>query len=96
MHPNISVFRHPDHLPDQQEIASELWNEVETKGLSAATASKLPLDALKYLYGANEETVLYWAHHEKLCIIDGHTAFMGGIDLCYGRWDTNQVSLAAA
>ncbi|XP_074643651.1 phospholipase D1-like [Tubulanus polymorphus] len=32
--------------------------------------------------------VLYWAHHEKLVIIDQRTAFAGGIDLCFGRWDT--------
>ena len=34
------------------------------------------------------------AHHEKLCIVDDKTAFMGGLDLCYGRWDTNQHSIA--
>ncbi|XP_006462684.1 hypothetical protein AGABI2DRAFT_186563 [Agaricus bisporus var. bisporus H97] len=33
---------------------------------------------------------LYWAHHEKLCVIDQTIAFMGGIDLCFGRWDTPQ------
>ena len=38
----------------------------------------------------------YWAHHEKLCAVDGHVAFMGGLDLCYGRWDTNQHSIADA
>ncbi|KDQ62566.1 hypothetical protein JAAARDRAFT_171033 [Jaapia argillacea MUCL 33604] len=32
----------------------------------------------------------YWAHHEKLCVIDQAIAFMGGIDLCFGRWDTPQ------
>ncbi|CAG0914405.1 unnamed protein product [Notodromas monacha] len=30
---------------------------------------------------------IYWAHHEKLVIIDQKIAFVGGIDLCYGRWD---------
>ena len=28
--------------------------------------------------------------HEKLCVIDEAIAFMGGIDLCFGRWDTLQ------
>ncbi|WVQ80598.1 hypothetical protein IAT38_002703 [Cryptococcus sp. DSM 104549] len=32
----------------------------------------------------------YWSHHEKLCVIDETIAFMGGLDLCYGRWDTPQ------
>ncbi|KAG9102619.1 Phospholipase D1 [Ceratobasidium sp. 370] len=32
----------------------------------------------------------YWAHHEKLCVIDEAIAFMGGLDACFGRWDTPQ------
>lgn len=32
----------------------------------------------------------YWSHHEKMCVIDETIAFMGGIDLCFGRWDTPQ------
>lgn len=31
--------------------------------------------------------VFLWSHHEKLVIIDQTVAFLGGIDLCYGRWD---------
>ncbi|KAJ7600958.1 phospholipase D [Mycena floridula] len=30
----------------------------------------------------------FWAHHEKLCVIDQAIAFMGGLDACFGRWDT--------
>ena len=30
------------------------------------------------------------SHHEKICIIDGTTAFCGGIDLCDERWDSPQ------
>ena len=28
-----------------------------------------------------------WAHHEKLVVVDQRYAFVGGIDLCYGRWE---------
>lgn len=28
--------------------------------------------------------------HEKMCVIDEAVAFMGGLDLCFGRWDTPQ------
>ncbi|CAF0891625.1 unnamed protein product [Adineta steineri] len=31
--------------------------------------------------------VFLWSHHEKLVIIDQKIAFVGGIDLCFGRWD---------
>lgn len=36
---------------------------------------------------------LYWAHHEKLCVVDEMVAFMGGFDLCFGRWDTSSHAL---
>lgn len=31
--------------------------------------------------------VFLWSHHEKMVVIDQSVAFMGGIDLCFGRWD---------
>lgn len=31
--------------------------------------------------------VFFWTHHEKCLVIDQSIAFMGGIDLCNGRWD---------
>ena len=93
LHPNIAVFRHPDHLPDAQ---SSLTSAFQNLKLNAATASKLGEDALKSLYGITDGVILYWAHHEKLCLIDGKIAFMGGLDLCFGRWDMNQHPIADA
>ncbi|GMK53499.1 hypothetical protein CspeluHIS016_0100850 [Cutaneotrichosporon spelunceum] len=34
------------------------------------------------------ELVYYFSHHEKLCVVDGTWAAMGGLDACWGRWDT--------
>ncbi|KAI8140212.1 hypothetical protein BJV82DRAFT_624297 [Fennellomyces sp. T-0311] len=31
----------------------------------------------------------YWSHHEKFVVVDNKIAFLGGLDLCYGRWDTH-------
>ncbi|KAI9849920.1 MAG: Phospholipase D1 [Sclerophora amabilis] len=39
------------------------------------------------------QNTFFWAHHEKICIVDHAVAFVGGIDLCFGRWDTPQHSL---
>lgn len=66
----------------------------------------IPIDSLftkHLLLSLNEENIhvirspnqllqntYFWAHHEKLCIIDHSVGFVGGIDLCYGRWDTPQ------
>lgn len=71
-------------------------SSIKQTGMSAAGLAQLSGDTLKTIYGMNDDVVLYWAHHEKLCLIDGKTAFMGGLDLCYGRWDTNQHSISDA
>lgn len=34
------------------------------------------------------QNTYFWAHHEKICMIDHTIAFLGGIDLCFGRWDS--------
>ncbi|KAM7199373.1 phospholipase D1 [Naviculisporaceae sp. PSN 640] len=36
----------------------------------------------------------FFAHHEKICIVDHDIAFVGGIDLCFGRWDSPQHPVA--
>ena len=96
LHPNIAVFRHPDHLPDAQNFESSFLSSLRNMSLNAKTISNLPQDAVKAIYGVNEDIILFWAHHEKLCLIDGSIAFMGGLDMCYGRWDTNQHPIADA
>lgn len=37
--------------------------------------------------------VFLWAHHEKMVAIDQTVAFVGGIDLAFGRWDDSQYLL---
>ena len=41
-------------------------------------------------------TDLLWSHHEKLVIIDQIIGYVGGLDLCWGRWDTNDHPLYEA
>jgi phospholipase D1/2 len=36
------------------------------------------------------QNTFFWSHHEKICIVDHTIAFCGGVDLCFGRWDTPQ------
>ncbi|KAH6683502.1 phospholipase D p1 [Plectosphaerella plurivora] len=40
------------------------------------------------------DMTFYWAHHEKFIIIDYAMAFIGGLDLCFGRYDTHTHALA--
>ena len=37
----------------------------------------------------NPSTMFRWSHHEKVVVVDRSVAFVGGIDLCFGRWDTH-------
>ncbi|KAK6359005.1 Phospholipase D1 [Orbilia brochopaga] len=39
------------------------------------------------------QNTFFWAHHEKLLIVDHTVVFLGGLDLCFGRWDTPQHAL---
>lgn len=94
----IQVFRHPDHIPSVNDARADLEAELQslTDRMSAAALHKISGNALKTLYGSAGDVVLYWAHHEKLCIIDRTIAFMGGLDMCFGRWDTNSHPIADA
>jgi len=38
--------------------------------------------------GKKGEHIAYWSHHHKICIVDDLVGFVGGIDLCLGRFDT--------
>jgi phosphatidylserine/phosphatidylglycerophosphate/cardiolipin synthase-like enzyme len=39
---------------------------------------------------------MYWSHHQKFVCVDYHTAFVGGIDLCFGRYETADMPLSDA
>ena len=48
---------------------------------------------LSHILGAPMSQTYLWSHHEKLCIVDQVCAFVGGIDLCVGRWDDKKYHL---
>ncbi|XP_076810877.1 phospholipase D1-like isoform X2 [Clavelina lepadiformis] len=76
------------------KIYVQLYKEVEVAiGLDSAytkrTLTKLHPQNIRVMRHPDlspEETLL-WAHHEKVVVVDQSVAFIGGIDLCYGRWD---------
>ena len=45
---------------------------------------------IKVLRHPDNVLPLLWSHHEKLVIIDQKIGFMGGLDICYGRWDNHK------
>ena len=67
-------------------MSSNFLSSIRQSGMNPSKLVQLPGDALKGIYGMSGDSVLFWAHHEKLCVVDGSIAFMGGLDLCFGRW----------
>jgi phospholipase D1/2 len=80
LHPNIHVFRHPEHTPSSDDFKAELGDRIgHLTNLDLAKASE---DVVSSFYGTAKDVTLFWAHHEKLLVVDECLAFMGGLDLC--------------
>lgn len=39
-------------------------------------------------------TPITWSHHQKFVVVDEEVAFVGGVDLCYNRYDDSRYLLA--
>ncbi|HCM2000030.1 TPA: phospholipase [Salmonella enterica subsp. salamae serovar [1],40:z35:e,n,x,z15] len=59
-----------------------------TERVFAALNLELGRDAF-YVRLAGEQSGIFFSHHQKCVIIDESVAFVGGIDLAYGRYDEN-------
>ena len=78
-----------------------LYKEVEgALGCNSAYAKRtlLALNSenifvLRHPDHVGSTSTLLWAHHEKLVCIDQRICLLGGIDLCFGRWDDHQHKL---
>ncbi|KAL0482919.1 phospholipase D [Acrasis kona] len=69
-----------------------VWKETTLAGLLLETTKVKHY--LKSLYPRNiyvcthpKKFPLEWTHHQKMVVVDQEIAFVGGLDICYGRWD---------
>ncbi|KAL9650265.1 hypothetical protein ABK040_014920 [Willaertia magna] len=69
-----------------------IWKETEVAKLNLET--KKSKHYLRSLYPRNIHVKTHpkkypaeWSHHQKIVVVDQSIAFLGGLDLCYGRWD---------
>ena len=44
-------------------------------------------------HGSRAVDMFLWSHHEKIVVVDQVVAFVGGADLCAGRWDDDNYRL---
>lgn len=80
------------------KICILIWNEFSLGSSTNSSYTKNTLNALhsniKVIRHPKGNLQIYWSHHEKMVIIDQTVGYVGGIDLCWGRYDTNQHSLS--
>ena len=91
---NIYVMPWDDTPPvqtydDQTKAALETIND----RLGFSKKNKRVHVALAKSYATKNNS--YFSHHQKLVVIDRQLAFVGGMDLCYGRYDDARYDLHA-
>ncbi|KAI0983513.1 hypothetical protein GJ496_007968 [Pomphorhynchus laevis] len=76
------------------EVYILLYKEVQSVlGINSAYSKRKlseihpNIRVLRYPDHIIRNSTLLWANHEKSVVIDQTYALLGGIDLCYGRWD---------
>jgi len=84
LHPNIHVQRSPSHT----STGTLLWSHVRLSSSFSPCSSSLYLGKPRADPLGPSLPPLPRSQHEKMCVIDETIGFMGGLDLCFGRWDT--------
>lgn len=78
---DLKVYIMPWKCPSQVQTYAKA-----TERVFAALNVKLGRDAF-YVRLAGEQSGMFFSHHQKCVIVDVSVAFIGGIDLAYGRYD---------
>ncbi|CAF1309339.1 unnamed protein product [Rotaria sp. Silwood1] len=68
-------------------------NSLHTKKTLVSKSKKGFIKVIRHPKYNTKDGLLLWSHHEKTVVIDQKIAFVGGIDLCYGRWDDEHMRL---
>lgn len=74
-------------MPWANQAPVETWSAA-TERVFAAMNSHVGRNAF-YVQRAGSKSGVFFSHHQKCVIIDEKIAFVGGIDLAYGRYDDN-------
>lgn len=87
----LAALLHKKASEDDVQVRVLIFNElaISLPNNSKYAASKL-LTHPNIRVLRHPEGITLWSHHEKLCIIDQEVAYIGGIDLAFGRFDTHQ------
>lgn len=92
-----AVYTHENHVRDRLMGLNPKVDELGKAGAPARNpAGNLPVEVAlqKPATGRAVENILF-SHHQKTVVIDGTVAFIGGIDVTYGRWCDNNFDVVA-
>lgn len=65
-----------------------IWHETLLPNDSEWTETQLSAQGIYIVrHRSRFDINLLWSHHEKVVVVDQQFAFLGGLDLCYGRYD---------
>lgn len=87
---DLKIYIMPWENPAQVETYA-----AATERVFAAMNTHLGRQAF-YVQCAGEKSGVFFSHHQKCVIVDENVAFVGGIDLAYGRYDDNYGLMADA
>ena len=88
--PQLQIYIMPWKNPSQVETYA-----AATERVFAALNTHLKRQAF-YVQRAGSKSGVMFSHHQKCVIVDEGLAFVGGIDLAYGRYDDHYGLLASA
>lgn len=91
LHPNIAVMRHPDHIGGEVTL---YWSHHEKVRLIYIAIVELSPISEKLLSHGADGIRMSRLLHLQLVVVDNVYAAVGGLDLCFGRWDTHTFPLA--
>lgn len=74
-----------------QEVQATMYNDSEHCKKVLEFLNKTNIKVLRHPTSIGQ--ALFWSHHEKICIVDRKVVMMGGLDLAWGRWDTQSHDL---
>lgn len=78
IHKNVKVLRYPNHF----SAGIYYWYVIRIIHYYLCHQTEI------YMQTRLEVLTICRSHHEKIVIVDHHICFIGGLDLCFGRYDT--------
>jgi len=75
-------------LYDSIRMALDTHDGPSKSALESLPTGKGSMHVMQQAPNTGESLNIFFSHHQKFIVVDGKIAFVGGMDLTYGRWET--------